>query len=186
MKVFTTFTLLLLTAFRFSQALAIEPSIGFVLPRGLPDGSYTVARDTNHPDKHIFTNINTRESYESTKTDRLARREEREALGITARTIPNGQIGCTFKTYDHNDWQAARDAFETDILIFSGSPYVVTRGNAMLYMCAYKTNPTSQVEYDEANSKLDRQCGSWMGGYYWIQNWDKTYGRDNVAAQICS
>ncbi|KAK4173424.1 hypothetical protein QBC36DRAFT_194676 [Triangularia setosa] len=61
-----------------------------------------------------------------------------------------------------------------------------TVGRSMMYICSYGgDNPCSADEMVTAWGSIQRDCGAGRGGWWFSNDWKKTYGVDSAGANVC-
>ncbi|KAK4203442.1 hypothetical protein QBC40DRAFT_317220 [Triangularia verruculosa] len=61
-----------------------------------------------------------------------------------------------------------------------------TVGGSMMYICSYGgNNPCSANEMVTAWGSIQRDCGVGRGGWWFSNDWKKTYGIDSAGANVC-
>ncbi|KAK4641730.1 hypothetical protein QC761_503395 [Podospora bellae-mahoneyi] len=59
-------------------------------------------------------------------------------------------------------------------------------GGSMMYICSYGgNNPCSANEMVTAWGSIQRDCGPGRGGWWFSNDWKKTYGIDSAGANVC-
>ncbi|KAF5550401.1 hypothetical protein FNAPI_7736 [Fusarium napiforme] len=151
---------------------------GFVVPEGLKNGIYSVNKDKNGNEQIEY--VSGFEHSTKSKHRRVP--------------LPSGEIGCTGAGLDYSDLSGA----QVQLYNYCGSSatmpsklMVFVHGTAKAYICNYADagkNTCADHEAKAAFASLSGNCGnpsSPLGGWYFLKDWQKTYGYDAAGADVC-
>ena len=150
---------------------------GFIFPADRPDGVYTVAIDDDGNalgEPRLLSAL--------PDTAKLSRRQ--------APALPNPQTNCHNRALSVSDWSIALSAFNS--ICDKGEHYeantsmVVSVGSTIAYLCNYQfSNRCWSSESNEANQRINQQCGNNGIGWVYVDQYKKSYGRENKDVSIC-
>lgn len=124
-------------------------------------------------------------------------------LKANAYLFPSIQHGCTNRPMnDHEGYDSLTAAMGTDldggaqvdphkrVFKYTGGDHPdPNNAGALLAVCNYAGNSQggSRAEIDYFNYLMDAYCGSYMSGWVYVPDWDKTYWRStNPGDDFCN
>lgn len=159
---------------------------GFLLPDG-PDGIFSITLNANSTE----ATITTIELFDDTKTSKRSSSSS-SSVHVEPRALPIASWGCMASRHNSNDYDQVTRAFgrfcDDGWKIPGANPGILyTRvGSSIAYGCSYGgVNPCSSGEFYQSDVFLDSKCRQYMGGWIWMPDWAKGYGRVLAGELAC-
>jgi hypothetical protein len=162
---------------------------GVIIPEG-PDGVFVVTFD---PHNSTEATITTLELFQGGAVSKHSDPAPRSAQA--KRDLPIAKSGCGRTMQVPADYDQATRALGRQCDHGMTIPYgegkaglLYTRvGNSIAYGCTWGgTNPCSSNEFYQSDVFLDNKCGQYWGGWIWMEDWLKGYGRILAGEEACS
>ncbi|EPE26159.1 hypothetical protein GLAREA_02071 [Glarea lozoyensis ATCC 20868] len=148
----------------------------------LPDGIYSITKYNNGTFSDIIS-LGTTESLAGSSVDIVA--------PAKTQALPNPETNCVSRSLNANDLRGARNGLndwcERGNYLNPRTSVWVKNKSAQAYMCYYGTGtgPCHTWETDDAHALMDAACGSLNAAWVYINDWQKSYGRDTSGIAEC-